>query len=159
MIHFVLYAFLVCQSLIVLFVAFHDWVPLGSLNNLAGIREVDTAGTLLRTTIISTLPFAIGLAASLYYRTAGFPGWLWYWLWISYIACLYGILRAWYVPYLFGADPERAARYQRRFASTHAFLPSRNGIVPDTLHVCFHAVLLCTLILLAILALSKNIPT
>ncbi len=141
--------------MVVLFIALHDWVPVGTLNNLTGIREVDTAGKLLRTTIISTLPFAIGLVASIYYRSTGFPGWLWYWLWISYIACLYGVLRAWYVPYLFGGDPERVARYQKRFAGTKSFLPTRNGIAPDTLHVCFHAVLLCTLVLLGILSNSK----
>jgi hypothetical protein len=36
-------AFLACQLYVVLFVALHDWLPLGSLNNLARIRAVDTA--------------------------------------------------------------------------------------------------------------------
>jgi hypothetical protein len=155
-IHLALHAFLLCQFVVVLFLALHDWIPLGSLNNLAGIRAVDTPARLLLATVMSALPFAIGFAASLYYRTAGFPGWLWYWLWISYLACLYGILKAWYVPYVFGADPRRAARYQRRFAQTHAFLPIRNGIVPDTLHVCFHAIVLCALILLGVLTFFQT---
>jgi len=34
--------FLGCQSFVVLFIALHDWVPLGKLNNLAGVRAVDT---------------------------------------------------------------------------------------------------------------------
>ena len=155
MIHVVPCAFLVCQSLVVLFIALHDWVPLGALNNLAGIRQVDTTGKLLLGTIVSTLPFAIGLAASLVYRTSGFPAWLWYWLWATYIACFYGVVRAWYLPYFFGGDSQRVARYQARFAGTHSFLPIRNGIVPDTLHVCFHALLLCTLMLLGTLAFQQ----
>jgi hypothetical protein len=154
---FELQAFLVCQSLVVLFIALHDWIPLGRLNNLSGIHEVDSTGALLRTTVISTLPFAFGLAASVHYRATGFPGWLWNWLWISYVACLCGVLRAWYIPYLFGGDPDRAARYQKRFAGTHAFLPVRNGIAPDTLHVSFHAVLVCTLILLGLLSCSRQL--
>ena len=61
---------------------------------------------------------------------------------------LYGLLRAWYIPYLLIPDPERAARYQQRFNRTHAFLPARNGIRPDTLHVSFHAVYLVLVALL-----------
>jgi len=58
------------------------------------------------------------------------------------------------VPYLLIGDPVRAARYQERFAHTHAFLPTRNGIRPDTLHVCFHAVLVVLVILLCVLTFS-----
>jgi len=82
--------------------------------------------------------------------------WLGDLLWISYLAGLYGALRAWWVPYLIFADPARAARYQVRFSNTHAFLPTRNGIRPDTLHLCFHAVLLTAFILLCILTFTKH---
>lgn len=150
----VINAFLGCQCFVVLFIALHDWIPLGRLNNLAGIRAVDTRRKLLVVTVISTLPFAIGFAASAYYAATGFPMWVTWWLWISYGLSLYGILRAWWLPYLFVADPVRAARYQKRFAHTHAFLPTRNGIRPDTLHVCFHAVVFLLFILLGVLTYS-----
>ena len=75
---------------------------------------------------------------------ARLPMWLGDLLWISYVAGSYGMLRAWWVPYLLVPDADRAARYQVRFSNTHAFLPTRNGIRPDTLHVCFHAVFLAT---------------
>jgi hypothetical protein len=144
-------AFIACQFYVVLFIAIHDWIPLGRLNNLQGIRSVDSTGKLLLTTFLSTLPFAIGLAGSIYYASAGFPPWLWWCLWITYGAGCYGMLRAWWLPYLVIEDPARAARYRARFAHTHAFLPERNGIRPDTLHVTFHAVLLTATILLALL--------
>jgi hypothetical protein len=64
-----------------------------------------------------------------------------WWLWISYGAAVYGIFAGLVVPYLLVKDPVRAARYQMRFSQTHAFLPLRNGIRPDTLHVCFHIVI------------------
>lgn len=150
-------AFLLCQVYVVAFIALHDWLPLGNLNNLAGIRAVDTRTQLMRTTAVSTLPFAVGLAGSAYYSTGYFPMWLLWVLWITYGAALYGILRAWYLPYLIYNDPERAARYRERFAETHAFLPERNGIRPDTLHVTFHAVLVALVVLLFLLTFSGRL--
>jgi hypothetical protein len=143
-----IYAFIACQFFVVLFIAFHDWIPLGKLNNLAGIRSVDSLAKRVIVTALSTLPFAICLAGCIYYASTTFPEWLNWFLWLSYGFGLYGMLRAWYIPYLLIADPARAARYQQRFDKTHAFLPSRNGIRPDTLHVGFHAVYLVLVTLL-----------
>jgi len=149
--HPVIYGFLGCELYVVLFIALHDWIPLGRFNNLSGIHAVDTNGKLLAVTALSTLPFAIGFAASVYYASVRFPVWLMVLLWISYGAGLYGMLRAWWVPYLVIEDRVRAARYRARFAGTHAFLPMRNGIRPDTLHVSFHAVFLLACVQLAVL--------
>ena len=148
------YAFLACQFLVVIFIALHDWIPLGKLSNLESVRATDTTRKLLLVTVLSTMPYAIAFVASLYYVRVRFPGWLIWLLWISYGGGLYGMLRAWWVPYLFVRDPLRAARYQVRFAQTHAFLPARNGIRPDTLHVCFHAVFVAAFVLLCILSFS-----
>jgi hypothetical protein len=150
------YAFLACQFYVVLFIALHDWIPLGRLNNLEGIRASDTTGKLIAVTALSTLPYASAFAGSVYYAGTGFPMWLMWLLWISYVAGLYGMLRTWWVPYLFKGDPVRTARYQTRFANTHSFLPVRNGIRPDTLHVTFHAVFIATLILLGIFTLFNG---
>lgn len=149
-------AFLVCQSLVVLFIALHDWVPLGRLSNLEAVRAADSTAKLFFVTVLSTLPFAIALAASLYYAAGRNPHWLTWLLWISYGFGLYGMLRAWYWPYLFGGDPERVRRYQQRFANTHAFLPAIHGIRPDTLHICFHAALISAFALLAVLTFRDH---
>jgi hypothetical protein len=61
-----------------------------------------------------------------------------------------GELRAWWWPYLIRPEPDRAARYRGMFGKTSAFLPERNGIVPNTLHVALHAATAATLILLAL---------
>jgi hypothetical protein len=151
-----IYAFLAFQMFVVLFIGLHDWVPLGRLSNMQGIRATDSTGRLVIVTALSTLPFAIGLVGSLYYSKTHFPSWLAWTLWISYGAGVYGMLRAWWIPYLFRIDPARAKRYQLRFAQTHAFLPERHGIRPDTLHVCFHIVLLTTMILLVALTFSDS---
>lgn len=52
-------------------------------------------------------------------------------------------------------DPARAARYEVMFGATHSFLPKRNGLRPDTLHVMFHAATLALLIALAVLTAQR----
>ncbi|HKV95943.1 MAG TPA: hypothetical protein VJR90_00445 [Gammaproteobacteria bacterium] len=100
-----IYAFVICQFLVVLFIAVHDWVPLGRLNSVAGIRAVDSPSKLAVVTVLSTLPFAIALVASVHYANSSFPMWLMWLLWCSYGAALYGVLRTWWVPYLFAKNP------------------------------------------------------
>jgi hypothetical protein len=80
-----------------------------------------------------------------------FPGWLWWWLWISYGLLFAGELRAWWVPYLFRPEPERALRYRSMFGNTHSFLRERNGIPINTLHAVLHACTAATLIVLSLL--------
>jgi hypothetical protein len=145
--------FIGCQLFNVLFILLHDWIPLGRFSNPDGLRASDSTVRLAIVTAVSTLPFAIGLAGTVYYAAGDFPTWLVWLLWISYGGAAYGILRAWYIPYLFVVEPSRIARYQVRFANTHAFLPMHNGIRPDTLHVVFHAVVLATIVLLVRLTL------
>jgi hypothetical protein len=126
-------------------------VPLGSFNNLAALHVVDSTGKLALTTAVSTLPFAVVLAASAHFISVEYARWLLWRLWRAYIACAVGILRAWWIPYLGTPDPKRIERYRIRFAGTHGFLPVRNGVRPDMLHVAFHSLVVATLLFLAIL--------
>jgi predicted outer membrane lipoprotein len=150
------YALVICQVMVVIFLAFHDWVPLGKLNNVDGLRAVDKMTKLVWTTVVSTLPFAAVLIASILSASAEYPNWLLWWLWGTYLACAYGILRAWWIPYLGTSDPDRAERYRIRFAGTLSFLPERNGIRPDTLHVAFHSLVVVILVLLAFLTFVRQ---
>lgn len=129
----------------------HDLVPLGPLNDTQAVRQEDSAGRLLITTIVQSAPFTFGLAWSVVQLRSGFAGWLWTWLWVSYGVLFLGELRAWWWPYLVRAEPARAARYHRLFGRTHAFLPERNGVVPNTLHCGLHAATVATLVALAVL--------
>jgi hypothetical protein len=132
------------------FVALHDWIPLGRLNDLKAVRAAEPLGRLIAVTILSTLPFAIGAGESVVH-SAGFPGWLNTFLWVSYGVAAYGLLRTWWAPYLLFEEPERAARYQTMHGQTHAFLPMRNGMRPNTLHVTVHLAVVAMLSDLAIL--------
>jgi hypothetical protein len=138
------------QVVQVIFLLLHDWVPLGRLSNLAAVRGIDSTAKLLRTTLLSALPFAFGLA----YSAARFPQWP---MWLpTYLDWLYGIsaaaiLWAWWIPYLSPKDSARAERYRTRFAGTLVFLPKRHGFAPDALHCVYHAIVIATLILLILL--------
>ena len=140
---------LVLQLSQVLVLALHDWVPLGTLNDLHAGRCLDRVSKRVLATLISTLPFAFGLAWSCVYALApAYPVWLLTWLWWSYGILFAGELWAWWVPYLVRPQPERAARYQLLFGRTHRFLPVRYGIVPNTLHCLLHLATFSTLLLL-----------
>jgi hypothetical protein len=139
---------LVLQAFQVLFLWIHDWVPLGQLNDIASVRSQDTRSRLVVVTLIQSVPFSIGLLYSLLYFRQSYPHWLNNWLWISYGLLLIGQLRAWWLPYLFRAEPQRATRYRIMFGNTHSFLPLRNGLVPNTAHIMLHLATVTTLICL-----------
>jgi hypothetical protein len=140
--------FIALQAIVVLFLLFHDWVPLGRLNNLAAIRSQDTVLRSVFVTLLPAIPSAIGLFFSAKYFGQAYPDWLEMLLWITYGVFVLGLLRAWWIPYLVVPDPERAARYQIIFAGTHSFLPRRNGMAPDTLHTLFHLATIATVAVL-----------
>jgi hypothetical protein len=140
------------QAVVVAFIALHDWVPLGRLNDLAAVRAHETPTRLAIVTALSTLPFAVGLAGSIASLGSRFPDWLTMWLWISYGVGLYGMLRTWWGPYLLFEEPARAAKYAVLHGRTHAFLPMHHGMRPNTLHVVFHGVVAAILVLLAVKA-------
>ncbi|MGA8441198.1 MAG: hypothetical protein WB714_23445 [Candidatus Sulfotelmatobacter sp.] len=147
-----MFALLALQCFVVLFVVLHNWIPLGTLNNVKGVRVEFPTGKLLVTTLINLTPVAIGLAATAFHFGRGYPGWVFWWLWITYGLACYGSFTAWWKPYLLNPDPQRAARYRTMYAATHSFLPERNGIRPNTLHVIFDIVTVAILIDVGVLS-------
>jgi hypothetical protein len=138
------------QGAVTAFLLLHDWVPLGRLNNLAAMRGEDSLGKRVFVTLLGALPAGIGLFYSAEHFGRPYPHWLLLLLWITYGLFVAGMLRAWWVPYLFGTDAARAARYQVIFAGTHTFLPQRNGMAPDTLHTLFHVCCLAAFVMLVL---------
>jgi hypothetical protein len=139
-------AFLFLQTFIVVFLLFHDWVPLGRWNNGAAKRGQDKPLYLVLTTLLAALPSGIGLFYSASYFGRPYPHWLEMLLWITYGLFFLGLLRAWWIPYLVLPDAKRAERYESIFADTYAFLPRRNGIVPDALHCILHFAIIAMLL-------------
>jgi hypothetical protein len=113
---------LALQAFQVLFLWFHDWIPLGRLNDVTAVRRQDALSRLVLVTLIQSVPFTIGLFYSARYFQQPYPGWLNKWLWISYGGLLLGQMRAWWVPYLLKPEPERAERYRKCSETrTHSF--------------------------------------
>ena len=144
-------ALIALQVLVVAFVALHNWIPLGALNDLPAVRAQFPTGKLLLTTLGNLTPAAIGLGASIFYFRHGFPDWLIWYLWIFYLLACCGSLWAWWIPYFFGAGKKRIAREQALYRNTHSFLPERHGLRPNTLHLIFDVVTVAILITLAVL--------
>ena len=141
---------LALQVFHVAFLLLHDWVPLGTLNDVAAVRRESSVAKLITATVVSTLPYGIALGFSLHDQHHGYPHWLFTFLWIAYVLLLAGELQAWWVPYFRGATPERIERYAAMFGNTHAFLASRNGVRINTLHCILHAATALTLVTLAV---------
>jgi hypothetical protein len=139
---------LALQVFQVLFLWVQDWIPLGRLNDVAAVRNQDTTRRLVTVTLIQSVPWTIGLCFSLLHFRRPYPDWLYGWLVISYGLLFIGQIRAWWIPYLFRPEPERAAGYQIMFGKTHSFLPRRNGMVPNTAHILLHLTTAATLIVL-----------
>jgi hypothetical protein len=55
------------QCFHVLFLALHDGIPLGTLNDVKAVRDANPGHKLVAATLVSLTPFAIGLAASAIY--------------------------------------------------------------------------------------------
>ena len=148
--HLVVLALIGLQIYVVAFLALHDWIQLGGLNDIRAVQAADSRSHLIWVTVYSTAPFAFGLFACAAYANTRLPGWLNGYLLIAYGALGLGALRAWWGPYLLWNEPERATRYRAMFGRTRAFLPERNGIKPNTLHVSLHLAVAATIVLLLV---------
>ena len=141
----------------VAFLLLHDWLPAPPLNDVPAQRETDTLQKRMVVTLVSALPFvALLWGTSGAIRNGNAPGLLLFWLWFGYGLLFLGELNAWWIPYLLRPDLRRAARYSELFGKTHAFLPERNGIRPNTMHIVLHASTLLTLIVLGVLTFHSG---
>lgn len=148
-------AFICGLGLILLFMLLHDWVPLGTLNNVQAVKMEHSISELMKITAIQTLSILVVIAIALTYVGKKYPLWAKLWLVIHLGSILTGAILAWWIPYFFGTSPERVDSYSLMFGDTHSFLPIMNGIVPNTIHVFFHLTLLITWILAIYISLKK----
>lgn len=127
-----------------------DWVPLGTLNNVQAISLNRSKSELVTVTIIGVVQILILIALILVFVGKRQPLWVKFWLIIHPTFIFAGALLDWWIPYLFGyGAEEKSTRYIEMFGNTHSFLPLRNGIVPNTLHIhiLFHTILLICIFL------------
>jgi hypothetical protein len=139
------------QAIQLVAMPYHDMIPLGPLNNVHSFKE--TAEKIpfrdfVLVTLAQVLPIGVGLYFSVLHYGGHWPGWLVMFLW-GYYGVMFALeLRSFWLPYFFYRDEARIAKYRVEFANTHAFLPERNGIVPNTLHTIIHSLCAVTLVAL-----------
>ncbi|MBU9711930.1 hypothetical protein [Evansella tamaricis] len=141
-------------SFILLFMIVQDWIPLGSLNDIAAIAQDRTASEIVIITLIGAVQILILMGVVLFYMGRRYPVWIKLWLLIHPTFIFAGALMDWWIPYFFGYGAEvRVERYTLMFGNTHSFLPPMNGIVPNTLHIFFHSLLFLCIILIIYITL------
>jgi hypothetical protein len=133
---------------ILIFMLVQDWVPLGTLNDVDAVSEVHSFKDLLTAMLINAGQIVLLIFIVRMFIGRRYPVWARLWLIIHQGFIFAGALMAWWIPYLFGIGAEEKVEpYSIMFGSTHTFLPEMNGLTPNTLHTCFHAVLLFCLLL------------
>ncbi len=128
----------------------HDWLPLGRLNDVRAVQATHPRRLLLIGTFVSALLPGIGFVLSMFYRDRTWPAWLAAYLVFAYLFLFAGEIEAWWAGYFLGYRRDRADSYRAMYGNTLAFLPERNGIQPNALHVALHAATLASLLLLAL---------
>jgi len=114
--------FMACHGAMLLFLLLHDRVPLGPFNDPEAVRRENTTGVLLLVTIVNGLSVGILLLLAGLFAGKKYPLWLRSWFVIHLGLILAGAAKAWWMPYLFGADEKRLQRDQAMFGGTHSFL-------------------------------------
>lgn len=137
------------QGFHVAFLLLHDWIPLGPFNNLkAQSQHLKLWQRILGPIISAVLP-GIGLYFSILHRNSlPYPWWLSLYLLGTYAFLFIGEIEAWWATYFWGYKRERGAVYQAMLSGTVTFLPLRNGVAPNAIHVLLHLSTLVTLVLL-----------
>ena len=145
-------------SLLFLFMMLHDWIPLGSLNDIQVVSAENTKKELVIVTLIGAVQILLLMAILLLFIGKKYPISAKLWL-IIHPSCIFvGAMMSWWIPYLFGfGAEERVERYRVIFGNTHSFLPVKNGIVPNTLHSLFHLTLLLCIILVIYITFPKKV--
>lgn len=129
-------------SFILLFMLVHDWVPLGTLNDVQAVAQENSFQELIIVTLIGSVQFLLLIGLVLLFIGKKYPIWVKLWLVIHQVFIFIGVLIDWWIPYFFGIGAEkRVETYNQMFGNTHTFLPTMNGIAPNTLHIVFHSVL------------------
>ncbi|HVZ30374.1 MAG TPA: hypothetical protein VG839_08270 [Asticcacaulis sp.] len=136
----------------VAFLLLHDWVPLGPFNNLKAQNQHLKLWQRIVGPVISAILPGIGLYLSLSYTRTPYPWWLNAYLIGAYTFLFVGEIEAWWATYFWGYKRERGASYQAMLAGTVSFLPLRNGIAPNAIHVLLHLATVATLVLLIVQA-------
>lgn len=117
---------LIAQSVLTLYFMITHWIPLYPWNDLnkssfAYEKPLNAFMHCIQIALLYGFAFQIN-----WLMTLGIIFWS---VW------LYGYIRAWLIPYLYGASPQEMRDYQQTFGNTYKFLPRyKDHPIPDACH-------------------------
>lgn len=134
------YFFVVIQSILLLFMALHDWIDLPPFTNLSALKKAHSLKFRLIGSGVNAGLVLIPLTLTFIYLTSSLPLWARLLFVAIYGLITFGTITAWWIPYFSGGywiHGNKAGFEEYR--DTHSFLPSRgDNVVPNTLHVILH---------------------
>lgn len=133
-------------------VALHDLVDIPGWTHGRQVRAaIGTTKTVIGTLINGLFP-GLAMVYAFYYWHKPVPAFvLDYWVIYNGIT-LIGAVKAWWIPYFWGADKKTEELYLKMYAGTRQVLPPHgNNPRPNVLHLYFHALALTTLVLSVLL--------
>lgn len=129
--------FIILQFSLLLFMLFHDWIPIPPFNDISALKLSDSDFYRLLGSIINGLTVLIPLTLTLIYQPT-IPLSIYVTIVLFYLLLTIGTIFSWWVPYIFGSSENHKLQFSK-FKNTHHFLPPRgNNIVPNTLHAILH---------------------
>jgi hypothetical protein len=148
--------FIILQFILLLFMLFHDWIPVPPLNDIPALKASSSdAGRSINSIVMGVFIF-IPLWSTWNYSKIGMPFSECMNLVILYSMISIGTLLSWWKPYFFGSSVKHKQQFAK-FKNTHHFLPPRRDhVVPNTLHVILHLQIWTCLAMSIYLAIIAN---
>lgn len=140
--------FIVLQFILLVFMLFHDWIPVPPFNNIEALKKSDSDFKRLLGSVINGTAVIIPLILTLtYYHNPIFPRHVMWTILYFYLFLTIGTILSWWTPYFFTSSEKHKQQFTK-FKNTHHFLPARgDNIIPNTLHVILHVqVWMCLII-------------
>ena len=135
-----IYFFIMIQSVLLLFMALHDWIDLPPFTNLPALKKAHSLKFRLIGSAVNAGLVLIPLIVTFIYLTSSLPLWARILFVVIYGFITFGTITAWWIPYFGGGywiHGNKAGFEEYR--DTHSFLPPRGDhVVPNTLHVILH---------------------
>ncbi len=127
------------QLLLLIFMLFHDWIPIPPFNDIEALKSTNGTFYRLLGSTINGVTVLIPLITSLiYYQQPSIPLHATITLVSVYLLLTIGTILSWWTPYLFGSSSKHKQAFSK-FKNTHHFLPQKgDNIIPNTLHTVLH---------------------
>lgn len=130
--------FILLQFVLLVFMVFHDWIPVPPFNNIKALKQVDRNFRRLLGSVINGVTVIIPLLITLAYYQQKLPLSAIIIISLFYLFLTIGTILSWWTPYFFGSSVKHKEQFTK-FKDTHHFLPERgDNVVPNTLHFVLH---------------------